>query len=252
MKKKIMFATVMLFVILAIPLSIKMLKHVDQDVELYKEAKIVETESDFAAALKNDGWIFAKGKLTGRAPVEDLNLDGKRLWGDYGFFDRVFFANSTKKAKEALQGDFLQVRIEIGPVSLSDTGQYVMDIQNTVYAKADKVKFLGKEFSTSGNTILNYGFDEVYPFPKAKSTSPQYKMQMQKSPKSGWLKVHVQDGNVVNKDLTLLSEEGMKYIRDASEGKTNKSDAVIGFLFFWAMLLAIVLALENKYIPSKN
>lgn len=60
MTKRIRIITIVVFVLLAIPISISLRKGVDKNIEQYNVARKVNTAADFAEALKSDGWILLK------------------------------------------------------------------------------------------------------------------------------------------------------------------------------------------------
>lgn len=249
MKKKIKLITIAAFLVLAVPISIMLYNHTDSDAIAIREgARLVETENEFAEALKTDGVIFAKGQVTGKADTELLRQGTRDLLNPAilitdldGVLDRVI---------DGLRGNFLRLELHIGHIEWETGDEYSLDKVYSAYAAAETVEFLGQQFNAEP-ILSTYSTDETIVEPENDSYDG-YRLEMLRNPLKGWLRVKVENGSVAESEMQLITEEAMQHLKDAAEGKDSKTSTIAGFLIFWLILMGIVLYLENRFFKSKE
>lgn len=259
-----MLITVIAFAALAYPLINAMHKKSAARTQEFIEAEKVETPEDFAKALKSDGLIFAKGEITGKAPLEQLREGARAMNVENLLLSNRKMNDLLDEALSSLRGDYLSAQLEIGITEIyykNEKGEWIKEDKLNIFetrgaereerfkrlynasAKADTYYFLGQEFKSGDITISVPDATK-----ELELSSPPYeaKLKTHGSPHKCWLEVKVDGGKI--KDISYQSEANIKKYNDAAAGKDDKGAATIGFLVFWLIALGIVLWLENKYI----
>ncbi len=251
MKRVVRIITIVVFVVTAIPISTCLRKGVDKNIEQYHEARKVNSEVDFAEALKSDGWIYADGAFVGKAPLSELtkgkksvNLDLDMLLSKREDVDRII---------QKIRGDYIWIELKTGKVERDDNNQYKLKVAYRATAQAEQVTFLGQRFETD-KILPKIPKTTVMRYPEKGTTLHGYEVNGISSPYHTWLMVFVENGQIVESKLSLTHDRAMQDLKEAAEGDSSKlkNSTVAGFIVVWLILLLIVLWLEGKYIRDKR
>lgn len=222
--------------------------------------RVVETREEFLDALEHDGFIYVRGKIEGRVPVEDVTINNKVI--------------STKKSDRLkgqepfLEGDFLWLQVSRGEYEyIKDMYEESMLLRHNYFSKdevklqADTLEILGVEVDVKGSKNLFHNvamekhtvMEGSFQFdPKLKVLVPVrgehpeqkfysgFQVKGIYSGLEGVLKLEVQDGEVVSEGVSILSPSEFETVEGVyAAGDVDYSIEIPTYLLVWLFLTSI-------------
>ncbi|MDO4792900.1 MAG: hypothetical protein Q3993_01865 [Filifactor alocis] len=222
--------------------------------------RVVETREELLDALKHNGLIYAKGKIEGRVPVEDVTINNKVLSTE---------ASDRLEGQEPfLEGDFLWLKVSRGEYEyIKDMYEQSKLLRHNYFSKdevtlqADTLEILGVEVDVRGSENLFHNvaaekhtvtegslqFD-----PKLKVSVPVrgehpeqkfysgFQVKGIYSGLEGILKLEVQDGEVVSENVSILSPSEFETVEDVrATGDVDYSVEIPTYILVWLFLTSI-------------
>lgn len=256
-KKRWIVAGVLLFV--AACIFVYRLSVYEDEAAQISDARIVESEQQLEEALKQDGYIYAKGKIDG-------DLDSKHIT----LIDGVLSANPRKVPKgyhDVFMGQYLVLHAELGYYEY-DKDVYQQSTRYVYYFVEKKretlasgtVTVLGKTFSVTNpdklfervgihlNQVGDGAFvkdaeGRLIPSLEKPDQVPSYEGYQLTAISSGIdavLKLRVQDGKPVDDDMEMIAVADFDQSKELAEtGKFDYATEIMAYVILWILMTLV-------------
>lgn len=253
-KKRLIVAGVLLFGVIG--MLVNKIDEYKKEAEFLENVRTVETEQALREALREDGWIYAKGKLSGNLQMKDVSLVNGELYDDVSKIPRGY--------KPVFFGTVIELEVKIGNYEYDkDAYESNRHIQHRFYAKKTRklrtktIGVLGMDFNVEksenllqrcdalrqrfGDGIMVKNADgDVVPLisgPEKDFYYRGYEAHACPSDIEGALKIQVKDGKVAEDAFEIIPAQELEGIEAMAAGEFDYATEIGAYIILWICLV---------------
>lgn len=257
-KKRFIVAGV-LFVITLIIFFVKTTGNKNEAGQI-SSGKIVTDSEAFSSSLKEDGVIYAKGKIEGKVRNDEITIYNKKI--SYDPKDMI------EGEEPFIKGDLIWVEVSVGEYEYNKRRYEESSVMEHSYSEddilsiqADKITILGQEIDISqspnfvdklymekvsvsdGSLIYDNKLKVTVPIKEHRDDLKYYDGYKVRGIYSGLdaiLKVEVKDGKIVNEETKAFGEKDFEELEEiAKTGDINYAVEIPAYILVWAFFTGI-------------